>query len=176
MSEPFVDFDTSTFWRPNGHEWYTTEPVTQNLIDSVETSLGYRLPAAYVQLMKSKNGGCPVLTNYRTAEPTSYAEDHVWIDGIAGIGYKSERALCGELGSHFWIGHWTYPDIGIYFGDGPAGGRAKLCLDYRKCGPNGNPQVVDLDAEFGYKVTVVAPDFESFIRGLEGNDEFDIYA
>jgi hypothetical protein len=48
-----------------------------------------------------------------------------------------------------------------------------LCLDYRECGPSGEPRVVHIDQEFDYKVTCVAENFESFIRGLEGDDAFE---
>lgn len=47
-----------------------------------------------------------------------------------------------------------------------------LCLDYRQFGPNGEPTVVHLDQELDYKITFVAPDFETFIRGLEGDEAF----
>jgi hypothetical protein len=49
-----------------------------------------------------------------------------------------------------------------------------LCLDYRDCGPDGEPCVVHVDQEFDYRVTFVASDFEAFIRGLEGDDSFEI--
>lgn len=48
-----------------------------------------------------------------------------------------------------------------------------LCLDYRACGPQGEPTVVHVDQELGYAITVVAPNFESFIRGLENSSGFD---
>jgi hypothetical protein len=41
-----------------------------------------------------------------------------------------------------------------------------LCLDYRECGPTGEPPVVHIDQESNYRITPVARDFESFIRGL----------
>jgi hypothetical protein len=42
-----------------------------------------------------------------------------------------------------------------------------VCLDYSECGPTGEPRVMHIDGEWDYKVVVVAPNFESFIRGLE---------
>jgi hypothetical protein len=48
-----------------------------------------------------------------------------------------------------------------------------LCLDYRECGVDGEPRVVHIDQELDYKITVVAPNFESFVRGLEGDEAFD---
>jgi hypothetical protein len=46
-------------------------------------------------------------------------------------------------------------------------------LDYRECGPVGEPRIVYVDQEAGYRVTVIAPDFASFVRGLVDEDEFD---
>jgi hypothetical protein len=48
-----------------------------------------------------------------------------------------------------------------------------ICLDYRDCGVLGEPQVVHVDQEFDYKITFVADNFESFIRGLVGDEEFE---
>jgi hypothetical protein len=48
-----------------------------------------------------------------------------------------------------------------------------LCLDYRSCGPEGEPQVVHIDQENDYEITFVAESFEAFIRGLEPNEAFD---
>jgi hypothetical protein len=48
-----------------------------------------------------------------------------------------------------------------------------ICLDYRECGIEGEPQVVHIDQELDYKITFVAPNFESFIRGLEKEDAFE---
>jgi hypothetical protein len=48
-----------------------------------------------------------------------------------------------------------------------------LCLDYRECGPSGEPRVVHIDQEREYKITLVAKNFESFIRGLEDDDAFE---
>jgi len=45
-----------------------------------------------------------------------------------------------------------------------------ICLDYRKCGPQGEPQIVHIDQEGDYRITFVAENFESFIRGLEGDE------
>jgi hypothetical protein len=48
-----------------------------------------------------------------------------------------------------------------------------LCLDYRACGPQGEPKVVHSDQEWEYKIVFVAENFEVFIRGLEDDSAFD---
>ena len=64
--------------------------------------------------------------------------------------------------------------IGVYFADCPSGGHDMPCLDYRARGPQGEPTVAHLDQEHDFAVTLVARDFESFIRGLQ--DAADLVA
>jgi hypothetical protein len=74
------------------------------------------------------------------------------------------------------IKEWGYPDVGIVIGATPAGGHTTVMLDYSECGPKGEPRVIyvvaaeseDEDSDF----FVLAPDFESFLRGLRDCDEF----
>jgi hypothetical protein len=42
-----------------------------------------------------------------------------------------------------------------------------VCFDYRACGPSGEPHVVVVDQVCDYQITIVAENFEAFIRGLE---------
>jgi hypothetical protein len=112
-------------------------------------------------------------TNHRTTR-TSWAEDHVAIAGIFSIGSRKRYSLCGQLGSRFWNEEWGYPQLGIYFADCPSAGHDMLCLDYRDCGPDGEPKVVHVDQEADYKVTFVAESFEAFIRGLEDDEAFEM--
>jgi hypothetical protein len=48
-----------------------------------------------------------------------------------------------------------------------------VCLDYRACGPSGEPRVVHVDQEWDYQITIVAESFEAFIRGLEPDNAFE---
>jgi hypothetical protein len=47
-----------------------------------------------------------------------------------------------------------------------------VALDYRECGPDGEPQVVHVDQEEGFRITKLAGNFDEFIRGLEPDDAF----
>ena len=78
----FKDWDDSMY----ALKEYVSDPPSDELIASVEEELGYKLPAAYIWLMKQHNGGIPVNTCYPCDEPTCWAEDHVAITGIFGIG------------------------------------------------------------------------------------------
>lgn len=171
----FEGFDWAQFWSDSDYsrQEYVEAPVTQEVVEGIEARLGYKLPAAYIALAKHQNGGIPTRTNHRTTEATSWADDHVAITGIFGIGANKPSSLCGSCGNPHWVEEWGYPPIGVYFADCPSAGHDMLCLDYRACGPSGEPTVVHVDQECGYKITFVAPTFEAFIRGLEGEEAFD---
>ena len=172
---PFEGFDLTNFWDDNWYalKEYVSDPPSDELIASVEEELGYKLPAAYIWLMKQHNGGIPVNTCYPCDEPTCWAEDHVAITGIFGIGREKSCSLCGELGSQFMIDEWEYPAIGVAICDCPSAGHDMIFLDYRVCGPQGEPAVVHVDQENDYKITHLADSFEEFIRGLEHESLYD---
>jgi hypothetical protein len=170
----FSDFDISDFWEVSEYatDAYVDSPLTDEMVREIEAKLGYRLPQAYIELSRHQNGGIPKNVFHRTTSRTSWAEDHIAITGIYAIGTEKRSSLGGEAGSQFMIEEWGYPPIGIYFADCPSGGHDMICLDYRECGTAGEPQVVHVDQEFDYKITFVAPNFESFIRGLEPEEAF----
>jgi hypothetical protein len=177
MKTYFQDFDFSVFWDDSKYalKTYVTESPSAELIREIESELGYTLPASYIELMKMHNGGIPFKTCFSTKEPTSWAENHVAITGIFGIGRQKDCSLGGSLGSQFMMKEWGYPNFGIYFCDCPSAGHDMILLDYRKCGKDGEPEVVHVDQENNYKITFLAKDFETFIRGLVHQDTYDEY-
>jgi len=116
--------------------------------------------------MRSQNGGIPKRTCFPTKEATSWAEDHIAISGFLGIGRNKTYSLLGSLGSRFMQEEWGYPTFGVCICDCPSGGHDLVMLDYRACGPDGEPAVVHVDQELDYRITFLAPDFETFVRGL----------
>lgn len=175
MSKAFADFDVQKFWEPSEYalQEYVGAPLTDGVVAAVELELGYKLPTSYIQLMRFQNGGIPRRRNHRTKERTSWANDHIAIHGLFSIGSDKRHSLCGGFGSEFWVEEWGYPPIGVYFADCPSAGHDMVCLDYRACGPTGEPQVVHIDQEWDYKIVLVAESFEAFIRGLEEASAFD---
>ena len=175
-SKPFENFDFSEFWDDCDYarREYVEPRPTDFDVAFVEKQLGYRLPPSYIELCRNQNGGTPKLTAFRLATPTSWAEDHVAISGIKAIGKKKLWSLYGSLGSQQAIDEWEYPAIGIYFGDCPSAGHDMICLDYSECGPTGEPRVIHVDQESDYEITFLAPNFETFIRGLEPDDAFPL--
>ena len=169
------DFDLSDFWEnsPYAREEYVSEKPTPALIASIEEELGYKLPAFYIEMMMYQNGGMPNNTCFPTKAPTSWADNHIAITGIFGIGRKKPYSLCGPYGSQFMIDEWGYPEIGVCVCDCPSGGHDMIMLDYRKNGKNGEPEVVHVDQESDYQITFLARDFETFVRGLVHGDVYD---
>jgi hypothetical protein len=173
---PFDGFDFEGFWNdhPYSLENYVEPSPSDELIASIEQELGgYRLPAAYVDLARRHNGGLVKRNCHPMKERTGWAEDHVAITGLYAIGRTSKYSLAGQLGAKFMIENWGYPPIGIGVADTPTAGHEMIMLDYRACGKQGEPQVVYVDQEDDYSITVVAPDFETFIRGLVEESEYD---
>lgn len=172
---PFTNMSLVDFWEDSEYarESYVSEPPTDELIASIEEELGYKLPSSYIALMKQQNGGIPKNTCFPTEEPTSWAEDHIAITSILGIGREKSYSLCGDLGSRFMIQEWGYPDIGVVICDCPSAGHDVVMLDYRACGRDGEPEVIHVDEEDDYEITFLAENFETFIRGLVSEEEFD---
>ena len=163
------------FWEDSDYarKEYVLPSLTNTMIESVQERLGYCLPSAYIELMRFQNGGIPKKTAFPTTTPTSWAENHIALSGIMGIGESKCYSLCGDLGSQFMIAEWGYPTIGVYFGTCPSAGHDMICLDYRKCRPSGEPTVVHVDQENDYSITHLADNFETFISGLVDQAQFD---
>lgn len=138
-------------------------PLTDELLRTVEAEVGRRLPAAYVALARAHNGGHFARGAHAAPRRTTWAEDHVGVVSLAAVGRTARFSLCGELGSAFWVAEWGYPDVGIYIADCPSAGHDMIALDYRS---PGEPAVVHVDQEWDYQITVLAPDFETFVAGL----------
>jgi len=177
-SRNFADFDFEAFWEdhPYSRDNYQEPSPSDATVAEIEAELGYRLPASYVALARVQNGGLTARSCFPMDEATSWADDHVAITGIYAIGRSARYSLCGEIGSPFMQREWGYPDIGVIVANTPSAGHDMIMLDYRACGPQGEPAVVHVDQEDDFRITPVAPDFESFIRGLVSEDAFDTSA
>ncbi|HAA16960.1 MAG TPA: SMI1/KNR4 family protein [Cytophagales bacterium] len=171
----FEGFDFTDFWDDSDYskENYIEEYPSDELIKSIESELGYKLPESYIELMRLHNGGQIYKSCHPMEESTSWAADHIAIEGILGIGQKKLNSIGGELGSKFMCDEWGYPNTGVYICDCPSAGHDMVMLDYTKCGKDGEPEVVHVDQENDYKKTLVAKDFETFIKGLVSDEVFD---
>ncbi|NML22050.1 SMI1/KNR4 family protein [Pseudoflavitalea sp. G-6-1-2] len=171
MNLIFHNFDFSQFWDDIDYykEEYTGTYPDDKMIAEAEQELGFKLPASYIELIRNRNGGAPVNKCHFSAAPTSWSGDHVAITGIFGIDPEKDSSV---YENEFWIEEWGYPADGIYICDCPSAGHDMILLDYSQCGPQGEPMVVHVDQENDYQKTFLAPNFESFIRGLKHEDFF----
>ena len=157
------DFDWTGFWNDVDYafESYIGKPVTEEDIKDAEAELGYTLPAAYIELLKNHNGGAVKKNCFINDDG-----DCVYVTGIYGIDRGKKYSLLGEFGNEFWISKWEYPPIGVVVADTISGGHDMIFLDYRDCGPTGEPKVVRVDQEGDYSITLLADSFADFIKNL----------
>lgn len=170
----FGDFDLSGFWKGGEYEekTYIGKPLTNELLASVEHDLGHKLPKSYIELMSQQNGGIPKNRAHSVDQLTTWSADHIAISAIFAIDRGPKFSLCGQLGSKFMEQGWEYPKIGVYFAGTPSAGHHMVGFDYRDLVEGEEPSVVFVDQEMDYRITTVAPNFESFIRGLQSVDDF----
>lgn len=164
---PNEGFDINNFWNdadPDA-ESYVSAPPTDDLIDAVQEELVFKLPAFYVQMMRIHNGGIPRSRYFPLGEAADGAPSGVRIHGMFGIGRDKAKSLCGASGSRAIIENGGYPEFGVVICDCPQESGVVM-LDYRGSGNDGEPEVVHVDQANGRKITRLAPDFETFVRGL----------
>ena len=172
---PFEGFELSDFWREDS--WarkYACPPLMPAIVAEAERMLGYKLPASYIWLMERQNGGVPVKTCFPTCVPTSWADDHIMIETIFGVDVYN-RVLVNSIltETKLMVEEWGYPPIGIAICDCPTGGHQEVFLDYRACGPRGEPKVVYVDQEDAYSILPLADTFEDFVRGLADSSAYE---
>ena len=157
------DFDWTGFWNDVDYafESYIGKPVTNKAIKDAEIELGYTLPAAYIELLNNHNGG--VLNKNCFINNDG---ECVYVTGIYGIDRDKKKSIFGEFGNEFWMSKWEYPPIGVVVADTISGGHDMIFLDYRECGPTGEPKVVRVDQEGDYSITLLADSFGDFIKQL----------
>ena len=157
------DFNWTGFWNDVDYafESYIGKPVTDADIKDAESELGYTLPVAYIELLKKHNGGVVKKNCFINDD-----DDCVYVTGIYGIDSGKKYSLLGEMGNEFWISKCKYPPIGVVVADTISGGHDMIFLDYRECGPTGEPKVVRVDQEGDYSITLLADNFGDFIKNL----------
>jgi hypothetical protein len=144
------------FWRDS--RYFTGPPLTEAMIREAEKRLGYKLPEAYLRLLRLRNGGSPRRPYFPIRGLRGWPTGYFQVDSLRGIGHE----LWG-----IETARDHYPDIGLVIGDTPSGGHDAVMLDYRECGPKGEPRVLHAvqgcDAS---EVTVLAPNFVAFVLAL----------
>ena len=167
LKKYFPELDMTQFWDDDelALAEYVDEKPSDTLIASIENELGYKLPDSYIAMMKQHNGGVPYATCYVLPEGADDEADYIEITGFLSIGRKKENSLCGLAGNKLFKDGWHYPDYGVYICDCPSAGFDLILLDYRACGPDGEPSVAYVNIEDNQIITL-APDFTTFVQNL----------
>ncbi|MGX7087618.1 SMI1/KNR4 family protein [Gemelliphila palaticanis] len=158
------------------HNYYkencTGEPLTNEIIRDAESKLGYKLPQAYIDMMKSRNGGNLIRNYWVNKNVKSNEVNVIGIECFYSIGSEKNYSLFGKFGNEFWFSVREYPrDVGVIIADTESGGHDMIYLDYRECGKNGEPKVSVCFQEYDYEIQVLANSFEEFLTMLITEEE-----
>ncbi|MFC8720809.1 SMI1/KNR4 family protein [Kitasatospora sp. NPDC057198] len=155
------------FWDPDRP---AAPPLTEPDRLAAERLLGVTLPAVLLDLLREQDGGL-VADGYGafpTDRPTSWAPDHVPFDHLHGAG-RHPQSPFSLLDGPYLAAEWGLPDgLVPVSGDG----HHWIALDYRRCGPTGEPAVAWYDAEAATELPL-APDFAAFLHGLTSPAAFE---
>ncbi|MFJ7736277.1 SMI1/KNR4 family protein [Lysinibacillus sp. NPDC097287] len=144
-----------SIWKSESEDSYRLPPINQKDIEDTEKKLGFILPISYKRIILEQNGGYINQNAYPTTVPTNWADDHVNVEYIWGIG--SDNSI---LQSDYYIQEWEMPEkILLLSGDG----HTWICFDYRDT--TENPPIIYIDNE-SEEIILLASDFETFLNGL----------
>jgi hypothetical protein len=148
--------DLGSLWAVPAYLDYVQPVLTEEAVAEAEHQVGVRLPQAYLQMLGVQNGGY-----VRATWPDS---PHRCVNGI-GPGFPNitrepwwRRDDVED--DDMWVP--TDPELLVSF-DGE--GHWDLCLDYRACGPAGEPAVTYVDNELE-EDTRLTDSFMNFLDGL----------
>ncbi|HLK56977.1 MAG TPA: SMI1/KNR4 family protein [Chthonomonadaceae bacterium] len=142
--------------------------LTTEGIAAAEDVLGVQLPFAYLEMLRTCNGGKLKCNTFYTEQPTCTADPYIQMQDIIGIG--GEYGIDARYGSDYLIEEWNYPRPGVVLW---SDGQKAIMLDYRECARDGEPPViwVDMDAHESERIVVLAPSFERFVEKLVESPE-----
>lgn len=143
--------------------FYTGPILSDHMIASAEEALKVKLPEAYLDVLRVRNGGSLRENIFFTPFSTSWAEDHFEVRALLGIG--GENGIDSmDSGSRALIEEWGYPEIGVVIAECPSGGHDTVMLDYTKLDDSGEPTVAYIDED--RVARTVATNFSEFIGRL----------
>ena len=172
----FENVDLDSLWYEGGdseekylyydkEEYECDNEVSDELVESIENDLGFKLPKSYIFLMKQHNGGILKKTCAQINRKKRYYD----IEGIFGLG-RTKQCSIYEVNKD--KSYYEENLIAICYA---MSGDDKVYLDYNKCGADGEPRVIaigrdDFDGP-NPKPLELAADFETFITSLREYDE-----
>lgn len=159
-----MPIDPHAFW---GANHYNHPPLTDEMVAQAEARLGVRLPQALIDLLRVQNGGYTQGFAHPMQQKTTWAEDHVPLDDLAGIVLDPQHETAQNLlDTGYMTQEWGLPPQQVLLsGDG----HYWITLDYRN-GPD--PSVAWIDVECGEDMQV-AGSFAAFLAGLVPASDYD---
>ncbi|MCY8464371.1 SMI1/KNR4 family protein [Bacillus atrophaeus] len=162
----------SEIWENSEYDPFKLKDISEDEIKNVEQELNLTLPEQYKKLIIQQNGGLINFNAFPTDQETSWADDHIEVDHIRGIGKD-----LGILESEYLIKEWGLPQrLLLIQGDG----HNWVALDYRLTNENPPVHYFDLELNNDFKI---ADSFDEFLSKLytheyeefqeEENLEFD---
>ena len=140
-------------WREDS-EYYKLAQLTDKAVKEAEEKLNVVLPKTYINLLKEQNGGYINFNSFPSNVPTTWADNHINVDHIFGIGEGE-----GILESEYLIQEWGLPENIVLIS---GSGHSWVALDYRKT--KEEPPIIYLDEDS--EIIEIASNFEAFLNGL----------
>lgn len=162
----FANFDWNSFWRNDSNQFihFRGGKIKEEDIIRAEEEFGYKLPDSYIELLSSQNGGAPFSNLCYYEENGKFMP--VYLTAIYGVDPKLEYSICGDSGAKMIYNKLAYPNIGLPIAFTTKDDNAMIFLDYSECGSKGEPKVVLIEKGKDYKRTLLAENFETFIKSL----------
>jgi hypothetical protein len=158
-------FDPHAFWDDN---YYQHPALSDEMRAVAEATLGVRLPEELISLLRIQNGGYTKGFAHPMRQPTTWAEDHVPLDDLAGIvtdpNHKTAQNL---LHTEYLTQEWGLPPQQVLLS---GEGHYWITLDYRN---GATPSVAWLDVESGEDIQI-ATTFARFLDGLVPSATYDV--
>lgn len=148
--------DTGWYWKVPAARDLVHEALTSEAVHEAEARLGVTLPAPYLALLRSQNGGA-----LRATWPASYASA-LWGIGATAPSITHAQARWGPRPRT--PGAWAPRDAALLI-PFDAGDVWDMCFDYRRRGPHGEPSITLVDSECGEEEPVAAS-FAAYLAGL----------
>ncbi|MEC2402297.1 SMI1/KNR4 family protein [Bacillus subtilis] len=143
------------FWENSEYDPFRLKDISEDEIKKVEKKLNVTLPEQYKKLIIQQNGGLINFNAFPTDQETSWADDHIEVDHIRGIGKD-----LGILESEDLIKEWGLPQrLLLIQGDG----HNWVALDYRLTNENPPVHYFDLELNNDFKI---ADSFGEFLSKL----------
>ncbi|MCY7919294.1 SMI1/KNR4 family protein [Bacillus vallismortis] len=142
-------------WLNIEYDPFRLKDISEDEVRKIEKELNVTLPHEYKKLIIQQNGGLITFNAFPTKHITSWADDHIQVDHMRGIGKD-----LGILESDCLIKEWGLPQKLLFIqGDGHNG----VALDYRLTNENPPVHFFDLELNNDFKI---AGSFNEFLSKL----------